>query len=205
MDPGWFFIPWVRMGGGIRMRVGVGLRVGVRSRTGRGKRGLGMTTDIQNQHRTIVTQMNNRVDIIRVIIQLNHPIVPVIVHNMVGHGVNICIVWLDILLNMGGIGCIYRVVYYICSRFCTNVTIVLMVIGAGERGWGERLGREAGERGWGERLGREAGWGFILLSRWGVMIFDKDTITTNDTLYGIFVQTLAITIYKRIYRGKVRS
>jgi len=37
------------------------------------------------------------------------------------------------------------------------------------------------------------------------MIFDKDTITTNDTLYGIFVHTLAITIYKRIYRGKVRS
>ena len=67
------------------------------------------------------------------------------------------------------------------------------------------MGREAGERGWGERLGREAGWGFILLSRWGVMIFDKDTITTHDTLYGIFVHTLAITIYKRIYRVKVRS
>jgi len=56
-----------------------------------------------------------------------------------------------------------------------------------------------------ERLGREAGWGFILLSRWDVTIFDKDTITTNDTLYGIFVHTLAITTYKRIYRGKVRS
>jgi len=85
---------------------------------------------------------------------------------------------------MGGIGCIYHVVYYICSRFCTNVMIVLMVK---------------------ERLGREAGWGFILLSRWDVTIFDKDTITTNDTLYGIFVHTLAITTYKRIYRGKVRS
>jgi hypothetical protein len=49
------------------------------------------------------------------------------------------------------------------------------------------------------------GGGIILLSRWDVTIFDKDTITTSDTLYGIFVHTLAITIYKRIYRGKVRS
>jgi hypothetical protein len=45
----------------------------------------------------------------------------------------------------------------------------------------------------------------ILLSRWDVMIFDKDTITTSDTGLGIFVHTLAITTYKRIYRVKVRS
>jgi hypothetical protein len=82
----------MRVGGGVGLGVGLGMRMRMGDRKGRGKRGLGLTTDIQNQHRTIVIQMNNRVDIIRMIIQLNHPKVPVIVHNMVGHGVNICIV-----------------------------------------------------------------------------------------------------------------
>jgi hypothetical protein len=63
-----------------------------------------------------------------------------------------------------------------------------------------------------ERMGAGAmggggmgGYSIILLSRWDVMIFDKDTITTSDTGLGIFVHTLAITTYKRIYRVKVRS
>ena len=42
---------------------------------------------------------------------------------------------------MGGIDCIHRLVYYICSRFFTNVMIALMVsererMGAGAMGGG---------------------------------------------------------------------